>query len=175
MIALLSFAFAATDPAFDLDLRASAGPGGPTFVDGQVDLMGRAGLGATGWITRRVGLGFRLDAGSYGLLAPDGGNAFFFGEASGRVGDHLGVTAGVGTPIAWVEYGCFVDETGGSSCGGPWEYHKPIGVLAATWDLSLGYLHFAPGARVEVGGSRWGVGADVAVGLRLPRPGPVRP
>jgi len=174
MIALLSLALA-DDPAFDLDVRGSVGPAGPTFVDGQMDLMGRAGLGATGWITRRVGLGFRLDAGSYGLLAPDGGNGFFFGEASARVGDHLGLSAGVGTPIVWVEYVCIRDASGESSCDGPWEYHKPIGVLAASWDLSVGHLHFAPGVRAEVGGSRWGVGADVAVGLRLRRPGPVLP
>lgn len=164
MLLLVALALAG-EPLFDLAAVGTLGVGGATDGSGAFGGLGRGGLGLTGWLVPRLGLGGRIDVGSYGLLAGDDPNAFVFAALHYRATDTLTVTAGVGTPVVWVEYGCFDVR-----CPpGPWEYHRPIGALSAGWDLSRGALLLQPGLRAEVGGNRWGFGLDLAVGVRARR------
>lgn len=166
MLALLTLALA-QDPLFDIAAQGLVGAGGATDGTDVQGVLGRAGGSVTGWITPDVGLGLRIDMGSYGVLNYDDFNIFTFIEAGYRINDDLQVGLGVGTPVIWVEYNCIK-----APCPqGPWEYHRPIGTASASWDLSTGNLLFAPGARLEVGGNRWGLGADLTMGLRLNRNG----
>lgn len=181
MYLLLSSALAAPPPPlFDLGLDLSSGLGGASpgleLSDGpddgpQVGLFFRGGLGLTAWVSPAVGLGVRVDGGSYALHPGDEGNIFVFAEARYRV-DHLVVGAGVGTALMWIEYNCIAGPTSTTpvSCPqSPWETHPPIATVSAAWDASQGAFLLTPGARLEASTTRWAVVADVRVGVRAVR------
>ena len=97
---------ASGDPLLDLTIDGYLGGGYAVSRGEGADLMGRAGAALTGWVHPRVGLGVRADRGSYGLI-DDEGNAFVFAEARYRLpARDLALGAGVGSPLAWVEYYC---------------------------------------------------------------------
>lgn len=167
MLLLLGVALAAPPaaPLFDVTAVGLAGIGGSTDGSEVFGSLLRAGGGLTGWVVPRVGLGVRVDAGSYAASDDDDPNVFVFAEGRYRATDRLSLLAGVGTPVIWVEYYCVR-----APCPqGPWEYHSPIGAVAASVDLSRGALLVEPALRGEVGGSRWGVGVDLSLGVRARR------
>ncbi len=171
--ALLAAALAAPtqaaegEPLLDLTLQGLAGGGYAVSRGDGADIMGRYGAALTGWVHPRVGLGVRLDRGTYGLI-DDEGNAFAFAEARYRLpARDLALGAGVGTPVIWVEYFC--DVNNGPCREGPWEYHDPIGTVSATWEKGLGPFHLPLALRLEASKVRVGLGVDVGFGWRFRR------
>lgn len=162
---LLAHAASAAAPAFDAGIHGYTGAAGGVVLDMPLDQAGRTGVALMGWPARFLGLGVRLDGGSYGLYGGDMGNAFAFAESQIRIDDRWTVGAGIGTPVAWVDYYC------DGPCGGEmlWEYHHPIAALTGTYHVEKGLLHIPISLRGEASAARWAVGIDVGVGLRIHR------
>ena len=162
---LVAQAAAAADPLFDAGLHGFTAAAGGAAQPMPLDQAGRAGVALMGWPGRQVGLGVRLDGGSYGIYSRDATNAFAFAEGQVRFGERWSGGLGLGTPIAWLEYAC---EQGACE-EGLWERHHPIAALTGTWNYEKGAFHLPISARIEASAARWAVGVDVGIGLRAHR------
>ena len=164
LVLLLAAPASAAAPLLDGTLHAFSGAGGGTGIEMPLNLAGRVGGAAMVWPVGSVGIGLRVDGGSYGLLTRDTSNAFAFAESQVKLADRWTAGLGVGLPVAWIEYSCQ-----GSCERGVWEEHHPIGALTGTLHLEEGVLHVPISARAEVGADRWAVGIDVGFGFRIHR------
>lgn len=165
LAALSTPAAFAADPLLDLGVRGYAGPAGGVKLEMGPDLAGRGGVALVAWPARQVGLGLRVDTGSYGIVDSDAGNTFAFAEAQVRLAEGWEAGLGVGTPVVFYDYFCAE-----APCEeGLWARHYPIAALQAVRSFEHGLLHVPVALRGEVSAARWSVGLDVGLGLRAHR------
>ena len=156
----LTLGFASAAPRVGVDVHAMAGPGGSLEGDFNPDLSGFLGVGAMVWPSSRLGLGLRLDGGSFQLIGQDDPNLFGSLEGAVRLSDHWGAGLGLVVPLGQDEVNCVA-----APCpSGSWT-HAPLGAAQVWRDLEVGALRLPIGLRAEVGQERWVLGAQVGLGL----------
>ena len=163
----VSHASAATgDPLLDLGVQAYGGVGYAVARGDGTDILGRVGGGIMGWVFPRVGLGVRVDYGSYALLG-DESAAFSFAESRFRLPEQdLALGFGVGRARILDQVVCY-DPAG---CPEVWDdYATAILVTSLTWEQGLGPLHMPLALRIEASNVRVGLGVDLGLGYRFRR------
>ncbi len=150
-------------PRLDLGVHGFLGASRWRQAGEPLDLAQRMGLGVTAWPTERLGLGLRLDAGSYGLRQHDPGNLFALAELSWRLDEAWSAGLGAGTTLLSVQVDC---EPG--PCAEPEGLDRhPVAALWTTRQLSRGTLRLPLSLRGETAPQRWALGLELGIGLRV--------
>ena len=167
MLVLLALTLSsqAADPLFDATLHVWSGAAGGIALPMDPDVPLHTGFSLMGWVTPDLGLGVRIDGGTYGLVSDDAKNLFPFLEAQYRLGPHWSLGAGVGTPMIYVDYYC----NSGACDDGLWERHHPVFSANVTRDFELGPLRVPLSLRGEASQPRWALGVELGVGFRVHR------
>lgn len=162
--ALLSLPLAAA-PRLDLDGHLLAGAGGVADAAPALDLAGKAGLSALAWVGPSIGLGLRLDGGSYGLTTREEPNLFGFAQARVALAERWSAGLDLGSSLVVNQVMCVQ-----APCPqGVWGERVPFGALELTRQIERGALHLPLAARLELSPETWMLGLDLGVGLRLGR------
>lgn len=157
----LALGSALAAPGFEVDVHAQIGPGGSQLGGRRPDAAGFLGISAMAWPSSRLGLGLRLDGGTFTLIGSDDSNLFGSLEGAVRLSDQWSAGLGLVVPLVQDRVECIV-----APCpSGPWS-HSPLGAAQVTRDVDLGALHLPLSLRAELGQQRWTLGLGVGLGLR---------